>query len=250
MDSPKYICFMKNKSFYCLLIATLISTVGIAQTFQVFKGDTINRLDKQKQKQGLWRKYFQTDTLFSEGVYENNVPVGVFYSYHPNGKIQAKLSYSGKTNICKAEVYSDEGVVIAIGKYVDQKKDSLWTYFDEKGILTAKDFYVKGRKEGLSTVYYPNGKQSRAVTYKADIMSGPFNEYFESGSPKVQATMLNGEFIGQALVFHPNGNIWQKGNYENGLKHGIWIILKDNGSVEKEEQYSKGKLLNPSSEEE
>lgn len=246
---PSIFAGMKKLSSFLILIAIILIGFSVsAQTYQVFKGDTINRLDEKKARQGLWRKYFPTDTLFSEGVYVNDVPVGTFHSFHKNGKLQATLIYRGKTKVCDAEIFSPDGILIAKGKYINQIKDSLWNYFDDQGLKTAADFYVKGKKEGPAIVYYPNGKISRTVIYKADVMHGTFDEYFDSGSKKVQATMKNGEFEGQALVFHPNGNIWQKGNYENGLKNGIWIILKENGDIEKEEQYSRGKLLNPSPE--
>ena len=35
------------------------------QTFVVFKGDTINRKDIKGLKQGVWKKFYRTDSLFS-----------------------------------------------------------------------------------------------------------------------------------------------------------------------------------------
>jgi len=245
--SLKPFIFTAMKMIKCaFLLSFILATMGAhSQTYKVFKGDTINRLDKNERKQGLWRKYYTTDTLFSEGIYKDNVPLGTFLSYHKNGKLQARLIYRGNSGVCDAELYSPEGILIGKGKYTDQKKDSLWTYFDEMGLMTARETYVRGKKQGLAVVYYPNGQASREVFYENDVISGVYHEYFDTGKIKIQARMEDGEFTGQALVFHPNGNIWQKGGYKKGMKDGAWIIMHENGQIEREELYDKGKLLNP-----
>ena len=43
--------------------------------------------------------------------------------------------------------------------------------------------------------------------------------------------MKNDEFEGVVTVFHPNGKIWERGMYKNGLKEGKWIINKETGEV-------------------
>ncbi|MBP6335351.1 MAG: toxin-antitoxin system YwqK family antitoxin [Bacteroidia bacterium] len=241
---------MKNYITCLLILLVCHSSAELsAQTYKVFKGDTINRLDKNKSKQGLWRKYYATDTLFSEGVYKDNIPVDTFRTYHKNSALQAKLIYRGKTEVCDAQVFSQDGILIAKGKYVRQAKDSVWVYYNEKSELTGTDSFSNGKKDGLSIVYYPNGMISRSVTYDNDVMTGDYKEFFDSGTPKIEAVMFGGEFVGEARVYHPNGKIWQKGKYHNGLKNGDWIILKENGEPEKTEKYDMGKLLNPSTEE-
>ncbi|HQF28364.1 MAG TPA: hypothetical protein PLD36_07090, partial [Bacteroidia bacterium] len=49
---------------------------GKWKSFQVYKGDTINRLDLSDRKQGIWKKYYRTDTLCAETFFMNNIPVG------------------------------------------------------------------------------------------------------------------------------------------------------------------------------
>ena len=137
--------FMIYQLFCCLLF---VSTKTQGQTFQVFKGDTINRIDAKGQKQGLWRKYYSTDSLFSEGKYKDNIPVGTFMSYHKNGKVQAKMVYRGMTEICKAEIFAEDGKLKAKGKYINKTKDSLWTYYSLDGWISSTEFYLKGKKEG------------------------------------------------------------------------------------------------------
>ncbi len=220
-----------------------------AQTFKIFKGDTINRVDSKGLKQGLWRKYYNTDTLFSEGIYKNNIHTGTFNTFHKNGKIQSILKFRGTTEISKAELFYESGKIMSKGKYIDHTKDSLWIYYDEEGIKNAEEFYKNGKKEGTWIIFYQNGKPSRIVMYKSDKKNGPFKEFFESGRPKIDALMKDDEFEGIVKIYHPNGQLWQSGNYSKGLKEGSWKTNLEDGTQDKEEIYIKGILTNPPKEE-
>jgi len=59
----------------------------------------------------------------------------------------------------------------------------------------------------------------------------------------MESTLSDTTLVGATNMFHPNGKIWMKGNYSNGLQDGRWEIYKEDGSLEKTEVYSKGNLL-------
>jgi antitoxin component YwqK of YwqJK toxin-antitoxin module len=230
------------------LLFFLIAYIANSQTYNVFKGDTINRTDSNGKKQGLWKKYYKNDTLFSEGVYKNGVHTGTFRTYYRNGKPQSILNFRGTSETSFAELFFEDGTIMSRGKYIDHNKDSLWTYYDEKGNKKAEEFYKNGFKDGISKTYYTNGQPSQIVQYKKDIKQGPYKEFFDSGNPKIEATMFNDEFDGDVIIFHPNKQVWQKGKYLHGVKDGKWIVNKEDGSLEKEEIYDKGFLKNDSGE--
>src|SRR5436190_23763750 len=103
---------MKTNSAYSrigklilIFFLTQFVFISTAQTFNVFKGDTINRTDKKGLKQGLWKKYYSNDTLFSEGVYKNNIHTGIFKTYYKTGKPQSVLKFRGLTEISFAELF-------------------------------------------------------------------------------------------------------------------------------------------------
>src|SRR6185295_13855332 len=107
--------------FQRLFIAFMfISCALSAQTYQVFKGDTINRRDKGGLQQGVWKKYYPTDTLASESKFKNGKHVGDFKTYFKSGKIQSHLKYQGTTEISSAILYYESGTVKAKGKYIDR----------------------------------------------------------------------------------------------------------------------------------
>lgn len=239
--NSRYICAMRKWILYVLLLSFTPS--AFAQSYKAFKGDTINRTDAAGKKQGLWKKYYPGDTLFSEGSYKNDVPTGTFRTYYKNGHKQAVIKYRGATGEGVATVFSDTGSIMAQGKYLFQKKDSTWIYFGGNGQKSAEERYKNGVKEGMWKIYYPNGKISRIVNYKADKKTGSYIEYFENGVTKLEATMKNDDFEGLFTIYHPNGKVWQQGGYKNGLKEGIWTTYTDTGAKEKEEKFIGG--VNP-----
>ena len=230
--------------FFLLVTGNFLSS---AQTHQVFKGDTINRKDKNNLPQGLWKKYYPppADALFSEGVYKNGKHTGTFHTYYKSGKLQSVMNYRGVTEVCSATIYFEDGKIKAKGKYIDKNKDSLWTYYSDLGTVISTEYYLKGKKEGSWKTFYPKGSLSEETTYKNDLKNGPFKEFFENGKRKLEAYMVNGSYEGATIVFHPNGNVWMKGNYLNGLRNGSWHIFKEDGQPDHDEEYKDGINLNP-----
>lgn len=220
--------------------------VGVsAQTYQVFKGDTINRTDKKGLKQGVWKKYYRTDTLFSVCTFKDDKRIGSFLTYSPNGKLQTRLVYRGTTGISDAQLFDESGAVIGKGKYIGQERDSVWTFFDEKGVLTSRESYLKGKKNGLTVDFYPDGKPARSANYLAGQLDGPYVEYFATGKTKVEGKMEAGDYEGTLRIFHPNGKVWQEGQYVNGLREGVWVTFDETGLEVSRETFKNGNSLDP-----
>ena len=238
-----YIYCMKNK-LVLLLFISFVTTVS-GQKFNIFKGDTINRTDAKGLKQGVWKKYYSNDVLFSEGVYKDGKHVGTFKTYYKSGKPQSILKFKGMTEINHAEIFSEDSGLMAIGKYIDRAKDSLWVYYDRMGKKSSEEFYIKGIKEGTWKLYYPNGQISRIQIYQKDELNGAYKEFFMDGKLKVEGVMKAGNFDGLLTIYHPSGKIWQKGLYKNGLKDGKWPNYFENGELEREDLYKAGVWLNP-----
>ena len=231
-----------------LLLLVLLALNLNAQKYNVFKGDTINRVDEKGLKQGIWKKYYSNDVLFSEGMYKNGKHIGVFKTYYKEGKPQSILRFRNISEISDAELFSADSGLMARGKYIDRLKDSVWTYYDTNGKLSAQEQYINGKKEGVWKIFYPNAQVSRMLVYRSDKKNGPYKEYFSDGKAKIDGVMKNDEFDGIVIVYHPNGKIWQKGLYKNGLKDGKWLINKETGEIEREDLYKAGNWLNPISE--
>jgi uncharacterized protein len=230
-----------------LIVGMLITSSLLAQKFNVYKGDTINRIDKKGLKQGNWRKYYPNDTLFYEGFYTNDQRIGKFIHYYKDGKIKTISIFSENGQKAEVNNFYKNGKVMGTGNYWDEKKEGTWKYFSENGKLTSEENYIKGIQNGLSTTYYDNGNKVEEISWKEGKKTGPWKQYFKDGKVKFKGSLNDGNIVNMFHGYHPNGNLWMKGKYVNGLRDSTWDIYNEKNPAEPEykEEYKKGLLLNP-----
>jgi antitoxin component YwqK of YwqJK toxin-antitoxin module len=83
---------------------------------------------------------------------------------------------------------------------------------------------------GLKVEYYKNGQLHSSLKY-ADYKL----EFINNGLQFVQGKF--GDIIGDYITFYENGQIYEKGQYKNGLKNGQWTIYYDNGNIKQKINY-------------
>jgi antitoxin component YwqK of YwqJK toxin-antitoxin module len=138
----------------------------------IYLGDTINVKDNKGLKQGVWMKFYKTDTVFSKGQFKNDKPFGTFYAYYPSGKINFTRIYdaTGRKSIFKS--YYENGKLKLIGYYNLQNKDSIWKYYGETDSLVATEFYKNGQEYGEWVVYYLSGRKAEILQYQKGKRNG------------------------------------------------------------------------------
>ncbi len=215
--------------------------MSAGQSFRIYKGDTINVTDKNGLKQGTWRRYYESDTLFTETRYKGGKPVGATRTYYPNGKRKAVVTHNGNQSAMTG--YHDNDSIMVTGTYVNLEKDGLWKYYDEDGRLTAEESYASGKKHGTWKIYYASGQPAEVSTWKDGRLEGPMKQFFENGKTKFAAVNENGSFEGRCSMFHPNGQVWFIGQYRNGLRNGQWIYNNEKGMRDSVQVYHHGQLM-------
>jgi antitoxin component YwqK of YwqJK toxin-antitoxin module len=101
-------------------------------------------------------------TIDSEGYGWQTVPVGVSKTYFQNGKLNTLNTYSYSKN--------------ALAKY-DLGLNGPHEAYTEEGVLVSKGQYVDGRKNGEWRHYFFDGKLSHVQTYKDDFGVGTWVSY-------------------------------------------------------------------------
>lgn len=88
------------------------------------------------------------------------------------------------------------------------------------------------------------------------IKNGSFKSYYNDGKLKSEGTFLNGLYNGAWTYYYSNGNVQAKGSFISGDgtdisetsglprngRDGFWIFKHDNGKINQEANYIKGKL--------
>jgi len=213
-----------------------------SQDFKLFKGDTINRTDSKGLKQGVWKRFYDNDQLFSETIFKNGKATGSTKLFYKTGEKQGVMTYEidGKTS--RMISYWPNGKIKAAGKYMNQEKDSTWNYYNELDSLTSVENYKSGKPDGLWKVYYPDGKLSEETNYMNGLKNGPFKRYFTNGNLKMTGTYAADTFEGTLIHFHLNGKPYIKGAFTSGLKEGEWLYLNENGAKDSVDVYINGVL--------
>ena len=128
-------------------------------SYKIFEGDTINVLDKDSLKQGVWKEYWSNGDLRSEVTYKNNKKQGheiMWYDY---------------PDCVEQETY-----------YKDGMRDGPSIFYSRK---CRKDFfetYKNGIKEGIEISYHSNGNIKAEGIYKKGKLNGYYKVYDKKGS--------------------------------------------------------------------
>jgi antitoxin component YwqK of YwqJK toxin-antitoxin module len=227
---------MNNLKLFLLLIC--LPAFTIAQ-------EGPNKTDAAGKKQGYWVKLDINKKKVYEGTFVNDIPTGTFTYYYPTGEKKAVSVFSGNGKVSRTKMYTAGGKIMGEGKYVNEKKDSLWKFYDEDGGLLSEENYLNGLKDGKSKVYYTTGQLAEERTWKNGLLNGPRVSYFDGGQIKYKGQYVNGKVEGKVIFYHSTGKVDAEGQYVNDLKHGAWKYYKEDGTPKRTDTYSNGTLTSP-----
>ncbi len=194
-------------------------------------GKALNRLDKLGHKQGLWEQKYANGNIRYKGHFKDDKPTGVFkYFYEDNDSLRILSIYSDNGHVAHVHEYYSSGIMASSGKYVDQKKDSVWKIYDDFQKLREKDQYVLGKKEGKSITFYTDGGVLESKTWHNDLENGKWQQYFDNGEIKLDGNYVNGKLEGLVSYYNAGGKLEISGTYKNDVKDGKWIYYDDNGN--------------------
>lgn len=230
---------LKNLSVYIALFAAILPVLAFAQP-------TLNQTDAAGKKQGQWKKVDADGHVKYEGQFKDDKPTGKFIYYYPSGAVKTESYYSNNGTVCRTKTYHEEtGKLMAEGKYVTEKKDSLWNYYSFDGFLISTENYIKGSKEGQWKSYIPDSNKTlvEIKNYKADAEDGAWEQYFPDGTLRTKAAYVKGKLEGVATYYRGEGKKLCEGKFAGGVRSGPWIYYTPEGKVEKVEKYVKGQLV-------
>jgi len=205
-----------------------------------------NKTDAQGLKQGYWEKTDpKTGKIIYKGTFKDNKPQGLFtYYYEGTDSVRSKSDFRQDGKIAYVQMFHlVSGKIQAKGKYISEKKDSTWNFYDERGKVLSTEGYKDGNKHGLSKVYFPDGKLSEEKNYKNGLLDGPFKMLFDDKKPKAEGKYVNGNYEGLCVWYYPNGVPAAKGLYEVGKKKGVWMYKDKDGKITSKEVWANGRQL-------
>lgn len=206
--------------------------------------DTLNMTDSKGRRQGFWRKADTAGQVIYEGRFRDGFPEGEFRYFYPDGKLKTVSKLSNHGRRAETVSYFRNGKKMAVGNYINEKKDSTWQFFSETtGSVVSRETYKAGVIEGETSIFYPDGVMSEMIHYKNGIRNGPWEQYYLDGKLKLRGAYLAGDKEGAFKSYYVSGQLMMTGQYALGHQDGTWIYHDENGEISKKEIYNKGKLV-------
>lgn len=181
------------RKIYILLTIILLNVSLFAQ-------DDCNRTDNLGRRQGKWIDYYDNGQIRCVGKFKDNEPIDEFL------------------------FYSDKGILIAKGEYLNKKKHNQWEYYSENdGSVILRENYNNGILEGKTIVYSAvTHKIVEETEYVDGIRNGECNQYYDNGKLMIKMNYKNDKLDGLYVSYYPNGAKKDEGNYKDGNKIGEW----------------------------
>lgn len=212
-------------------ILVIFSIISLAISFA-----QPNVTDAKGRKQGEWGKaYPKSNVYIYRGQFKDDKPVGTFTYFYPSRKVKAVVKHDPTGNRSVGNFYHENGQIMSIGIYRNEKKDSVWMNFGPSGRLSNTETYLNDSLHGKKTVYYipPDLADKRQIVasvynFENGQVEGSFTEYFDNGQVKKTGQYLNHRRHGEWITYELGGQRMMLERFKNGQKHG-WFIGYENG---------------------
>lgn len=234
-------------------------------------------IDKKfvRQKQGVWKLYDATGVLRAEENYLDDKLDGICKYMFENGKLISSSQYVAGVKNGPFTEYFDSGKKMREGFYEKDDYAGAFTSYNANGTVESQGKFEFGLREGQWRYNDTSGKPLVTILYKKGTEvkrqqeNGTVNEYYESGIPKAEYNYADGKLDGPFQEWYDKGQFVQvpgtkedlevgiayrekldgtqlkrEGDYMNGMLEGDIIYYKENGTIEKVETYTDGKLVN------
>jgi antitoxin component YwqK of YwqJK toxin-antitoxin module len=249
-----------------------ISIFSHAQTFEIHEGDTINRIDANKNKQGLWYFFANNGQRVTEyGEYLDNRKHGLWTTFFPSGKKKHEITYKNGKSIGPAKFFYESGDVSEEGYWNLDHWEGHYKFYHSNGQLAYDWHYNQhGKRTGEQKYYYENGQVKYTGTWENGKTTGALKVFDNSGMLIAERVYENGKFArsidaknrdtinlpvtadkmaqftgtGYHTVFNMDGKTEKKGFFVKGkLFNGEHLIYKENGDLSKKLVYKNGQLV-------
>ncbi len=233
-----------NMKYLSILILIFMVLPVYAQDYMIYEGDTINRFDNNKQKQGLWIIFDDTDDdIIERGQYLNNHKDGLWTTYYPDGKIKNEITYTKGKAKGKARFYYADGNVSEEGFWDVDHWEGEYKFYHRSGQLAYDwNYDTLGRRTGTQKYYHENGELKYEGEWDEGKTRGSLKMFNESGE------LISERIYDDEGKFASNQQVGtkQKRNkeYDQFMGTGMHTIYNMHGKPDKKGFFVKGKLFN------
>lgn len=219
-----------------IILSILLVTLAFAlQGQHTLDQQALNQVDSQGRKTGPWKVEYPNGKTLYEATFSEGLPVGEMIRYYDNGAVRARLMFDTLEDRSYARLFYVSGKQAAEGWYLNQEKDSVWTYYSEfDGSVRIREPYEKGLLNGTVFSYYSGGEVSEEVNWDMQRKQGDWKQYYSNGATRLHSFYRDDLLHGSYKIFYADGTLKISGEYLDNQSHGTWSYFDESG----EEIYS------------
>jgi len=227
--------------YFWPLIFNLFTFCVSAQikSFYLHEGDTINIVDKDSLKQGVWRTFYSGGKLKSETVYKNNKKQGLEISWYNSGCIKQETFFNNGQLDGPVTFYSHNCKKELTESYKNGVKEGLETAYYSNGRIKSEGNFKKGNLDGVYKVYNKNGEfsfESRSTTgpveFETDVQDTASNAVFKvlNRNPKWRKNIIVTDLTASMYPYAKQINTWLKLFFMKDTAQQFFVFFNDGDS--------------------
>lgn len=199
---------------------------------------TTREMYKIGKNEGIYQTYHTNGQINLDTKATNDNLHGPAIYYHPNGKVKLTGTFNQGNRDGEWKWTYPNGVLETVGYYKNGKETGNWKYYYDNGNLEKEEIYENGAKKGVYKLYDLNGVLYGEVSVKGNNVDA--YKYFDAkgkviAEAKTQGGKLN--FVRYNAFRHKV----IEGQIINGFDEGVWKYYYENGALEYEVNFTKGK---------
>ncbi|SDB86654.1 toxin-antitoxin system YwqK family antitoxin [Williamwhitmania taraxaci] len=181
------------------------------------KGEVIAKggTDTEAMKSGMWVEFFPgTRTIKAKGAYKASQKIGNWTFYFKNGKIEQK------------------------GSFARNKISGIWEWYNVDGNLIKSEEYLDGVRDGFYFELSAKGDTIAAGNFLSDFKEGKWK--IVEGDLTQIGNFVNDTKDGIWYSYYPNGKVYFKGRFNQGIADGKHTFYYSSGKIQEEQYFSSG----------
>jgi len=187
-------------------------------------------MDELGRKQGHWKTFYIDGIRRHEGNYIDGLRTGSWVYFFNNESIEQKGSYNQDEPNGDWNWYYPNGNVWREESYLNGLEDGLSVEYDSSGVELAKGEYIEGFKEGY-WVFLSGDHREQGEFFEGE-RNGVWKHFYLKPEEELrfEGKYENGREIEKHIFYYPNGAVKRRGNYNGGIKIGIWEYFKEDST--------------------
>ena len=229
---------MKRELLIVLCCSLIVISVGAQTQFMQYRYESgaisSEGYLRDGKPDGYWKTYYPHGQLKSEGNRKNYQLDSTWNFYSENGLIQRSITYGNDLKNGLERIYNDEGKCVEEYTYSGNLKNGPANWFYPTGELRKTGKFENNKEEGKATEYDRDGRIITLLTYRNGFI------YTEE---KINRYDSQAKRTGVWKDLYEDGKLQMEGNWQLGMKNGVFKFYTRKGDLEKLERYENDVLI-------